>query len=220
MGLPGREGRAGEQDGRGVPRLRGGSGSRAGRRARRHRRADPCVASGSPDHRSCEIDGELIYDQRWDAMGVKAGCHDDVTYTGELLVAAHRASPNSAWRARTLFSTVLGETPWHGMGVMPHHDRRFDVGVPEVLLDSSDVHTVEQQVCREAVADYRGSSPGYLARAPFAGWLSFTTADVPRAQTLAGHRNGRYSARDRWAGRGGGPAESERLADNWRAPPI
>lgn len=116
-----------------------------------------------PDYRPCETDRELIYDKRWEAMGVKAGRHDDLMYTGELLVAAHRASPDSPWRAHTLFSTVLGETPWHGMGVMPDitaaysYEAEFPNGpfIADVYRTIADFHKDLYMVLRDQRSDFK-----------------------------------------------------------------
>ena len=72
-----------------------------------------------PSYRPCQKDRELIYDTRWERMGVMTGYGDDLVYTGRLLADAHRMAPRSRLRAYTLFSTVFGETPWHGLGIMP-----------------------------------------------------------------------------------------------------
>jgi hypothetical protein len=116
-----------------------------------------------PDYRPCESDRELIYDERWDAMGVKTGYGEDLTYSGRLLVAAHRTATNSAWRAHTLFATVMGETPWHGMGVMPDitaadaYAKEFPNGpfIADVYRTIADFHKDLYMVLRDRLSDFK-----------------------------------------------------------------
>lgn len=141
-----------------------------------------------PGYRPCGTDRELIYDKRWDVMGVNLGYWEDLEYTGQLLVAAHRRNPNSAWRPHTLFSTVFGETPSHGLGVMPDikaahaYEAEFPSGpfITDVYRTIADFHKDLYMVLREG----RRSGYKYDCFAPYIGagpWRS----QADRARDIA-----------------------------------
>lgn len=125
-----------------------------------------------PSYRPCETDRERTYDKRWESMGVKLGYWDDLEYTGRLLVVAHQRSPRSRLRAHTLFSTVFGETPWHGLGVMPDiraayaYEAEFPDGpfITDVYRTIADFHKDLYMVLRDGRTDYK-----YDCFAPFIG---------------------------------------------------
>jgi hypothetical protein len=71
-----------------------------------------------PSYRPCGDDLQF-YDARWRQVGVDTGYWNYLSYSGQLLVEAHSKDPHSALRPYTLFSTVFGVTPAHGLGVMP-----------------------------------------------------------------------------------------------------
>jgi hypothetical protein len=116
-----------------------------------------------PSYRPCETDVELIYDKRWVRMGVGRGYWDDLEYNGRLLVLAHRSAPSSPLRAYTLFSTVFGETPSHGLGVMPDINaaRAYAAEFPEgpfirdVNRIIADFHKDLFMVLRDRLSDYK-----------------------------------------------------------------
>lgn len=54
---------------------------------------------------------------------------DELGYSGKLLVEAHKINPHSPYRSHTLFTTILGSTTSHGLGVMP------DLNQAELYLD-------------------------------------------------------------------------------------
>ena len=76
------------------------------------------ILRARPSYRPCGDDLK-VYDPRWQAMDVHMGYWNDLRYTGRLLVDAHRIDPKSPLRRHTLFATVFGVKPAHGMGVMP-----------------------------------------------------------------------------------------------------
>jgi hypothetical protein len=116
-----------------------------------------------PSYRPCETDVELIYDKRWERMGVGTGYWDDVQYDGRLLVLAHSSAPRSPLRAYTLFSTVFGETPWHGLGVMPDisaahaYAAEFPEGpfIRDVNRIIADFHKDLFMVLRDRLSDFK-----------------------------------------------------------------
>jgi hypothetical protein len=99
-----------------------------------------------PSYRPCESDGTLIYDARWDRMGVRTGYWDDLIYSGQLLVEAHRR-----------------ETPPHGLGVMPDitaafaYEKEFPNGpfIRDVYLVIADFHKDLFMVLRDRRSDYK-----------------------------------------------------------------
>lgn len=116
-----------------------------------------------PSYRPCEPDGTLIYDARWDRMGVRPGYWNDLVYSGQLLVEAHRREPGSILRRFTLFATVFGETPPHGLGVMPNiaaafaYEKEFPNGpfIRDVYLVIADFHKDLFMVLRDRRSDYK-----------------------------------------------------------------
>lgn len=116
-----------------------------------------------PTYRPCESDRESIYDPRWERMGVLTGYWDDLTYTGALLVAAHKTKADSPLRPHTLFSTVFGETPWSGLGVMPDvraafaYAEEFPNGpfITDVYLTIAHFHKDLFMVLRDRRSDYK-----------------------------------------------------------------
>jgi acetyl esterase/lipase len=116
-----------------------------------------------PDYRPCETDGELIYDKRWERMGIATGYWGDLHYSGRLLVLVHRNAPRSPLRAYTLFSTVFGETPSPGLGVMPDIDAahayvaEFPEGpfIRDVYQTIADFHKDLFMVLRDRRTDYK-----------------------------------------------------------------
>lgn len=56
----------------------------------------------------------------YDDIGLYVGHYSDALgYSGKLLVEAHKRNPNSPYRKYTLFTTILGEGTFHGLGQMP-----------------------------------------------------------------------------------------------------
>jgi hypothetical protein len=125
-------------------------------RLRAHLRDRP--ASGA-----CESDRDLIYDQRWQQMGVAPGYWNDLVYSGELLLRAHKRAPDSPLRAHTLFSTVFGGKPSRGLGVMPDveaargYEREFPTGpfIRDVYAVLADFHKDLFMVLRDRREDYK-----------------------------------------------------------------
>ena len=57
----------------------------------------------------------------YDDIGLYVGHYSDALgYSGKLLVEAHKRNPNSPYRKYTLFTTILGESTFHGLGAMPN----------------------------------------------------------------------------------------------------
>lgn len=116
-----------------------------------------------PNYRPCETDYELIYDKRWERMGVATGYWNDLEYTGRLLVVAHRRAPRSPLRAYTLFSTVFGETPPNRLGVMPDIKAAYAYGtefpdgpfIRDVYRTIADFHKDLFMVLRDRRTDYK-----------------------------------------------------------------
>jgi len=138
-------------------------------------------------YRPCESDLELIYDARWQRMGVETAYWNDLSYTGQLLVEAHRRDPQSSLRPYTLFSTVFGETPAHGLGVMPDiaaasaYEREFPVGpfIKNVYRTIADFYKDLFMVLRDRRSDYK-----FECYAPYIGMESWPT-QKNRAKQLA-----------------------------------
>lgn len=116
-----------------------------------------------PSYRPCETDRELIYDKRWERMGVQTAYWDDLAYTGRLLVVAHRRVPRSPLRGHTLYSTIFGETPGHGLGIMPDiqatyaYEAEFPDGpfIKDVYRTIADFHKDLFMVLRDRRTDYK-----------------------------------------------------------------
>lgn len=57
----------------------------------------------------------------YEDIGLYIGHYSDAFgYSGKLLVEAHKRNPNSPYRKYTLFTTIIGEGTFHGLGVMPN----------------------------------------------------------------------------------------------------
>lgn len=57
----------------------------------------------------------------YEDIGLYIGHYSDALgYSGKLLVEAHKRNPNSPYRKYTLFTTILGEGTFHGLGAMPN----------------------------------------------------------------------------------------------------
>jgi hypothetical protein len=62
-----------------------------------------------------------IWRKDYESIGVYVGHYSDqIGYSGKLLVEAHAINPNSPYREYTLFTTLLGEGTFHGLGEMPN----------------------------------------------------------------------------------------------------
>ncbi len=72
-----------------------------------------------PTYRPCPDDDD-IYDSDWEKMGVHLSHWGHVVYTGDLLYRAHQRAPHSSFRRHTLFSTIMGVTVSHQLGLMPN----------------------------------------------------------------------------------------------------
>jgi hypothetical protein len=91
------------------------------------------------------------------------GYSDDLVYSGELLVFAHKRAPDSPLRAYTLFSTVFGEKPSRGLGVMPDieaaraYEKEFPAGpfIKDVYTILADFHKDLFMVLRDRRDDYK-----------------------------------------------------------------
>ena len=120
------------------------------------------LLAGRPSYRPCGDDSEL-YDRRWKEMGVETGYWNDLAYTGQLLVQAHAINPQSPLRRHTLFSTVFGTTPAHGLGVMPDLSAAFAYAIEfpngpfitEVYRTIADFHKDLFMVLRDRLSDYK-----------------------------------------------------------------
>ena len=72
-----------------------------------------------PTYRPCPDDDD-IHDSAWEKIGVYVSHWGHVVYTGDLLYRAHQRAPHSSFRRHTLFSTVMGVTEVHQLGLMPN----------------------------------------------------------------------------------------------------
>jgi hypothetical protein len=76
---------------------------------------------------------------------------------------AHRRAPRSPWRPYTLFATVFGETPDHGLGVMPDvraaraYETEFPHGpfIRDVYRTLADFHKDLYMVLRDRLRDFK-----------------------------------------------------------------
>lgn len=115
-----------------------------------------------PSYRPCGDDAK-IYDAQWRQMGVDTGYWNDLSYSGHLLVEAHSRDPHSALRRYTLFSTVFGLTPAHGLGVMPDVSAAFAYATEfpngpfsrETYRTIADFHKDLFMVLRDRLSDYK-----------------------------------------------------------------
>jgi hypothetical protein len=123
-------------------------------------------------------DDSAVYDKQWAAMGVELGYWSELTYSGALLCEAHTKDPDSASRKYTLYSTVFGKTPYHGLGVMPNikaalaYASEFPDGpfVKETLLTIADFHKDLFMVLRDERRDYKYDCyKRYIDNTPIAG---------------------------------------------------
>jgi hypothetical protein len=71
-----------------------------------------------PTYRPCKDDND-IYNPDWEPMGVHLSHWGHIVYTGDLLYRAHQRNAYSPWRKHTLFSTIMGITESHLLGLMP-----------------------------------------------------------------------------------------------------
>jgi hypothetical protein len=96
-------------------------------------------------------------------MGVAPAYGGALHYNGRLLVLAHRRAPRSPWRPYTLFATVFGETPDHGLGVMPDvraaraYETEFPHGpfIRDVYRTLADFHKDLYMVLRDRLRDFK-----------------------------------------------------------------
>src|SRR5262245_46455303 len=115
-----------------------------------------------PRYRPCPDDSD-IYDSQWARMGVELGYWVDLSYSGALLFEAHRRDPHTALRKYTLFSTVFGTTPHHGLGVMPNieaafkYESEFPDGpyISRTLMTIANFHKDLFMVFRDDHRDYK-----------------------------------------------------------------
>ena len=115
-----------------------------------------------PSYRPCGDDLQF-YDARWRQMGVEIGYWNSLSYSGQLLVEAHSREPHSALRPYTLFSTVFGVTPAHGLGVIPDvaaalaYAAEFPSGpfARETYRTIADFHKDLFMVLRDRRSDYK-----------------------------------------------------------------
>jgi hypothetical protein len=77
-----------------------------------------------PEYRPCKADID-IYDPKWKAIDVHLGYGEDFVYTGNLLYRAHQRLPHSPLRPHTLYSTIMGVTESHQLGLMPNIKAAF-----------------------------------------------------------------------------------------------
>jgi len=123
-----------------------------------------------PSYRPCARDRELIYDPHWQRMGVRTDYWDDLAYSGQMLVEAHRGNPQSSLRPYTLFATVFGETPAHGLGVMPDisaayaYESEFPAGpfVRDVYRTIAGFHKDLFMVLRDRLSDFDETTRGVV----------------------------------------------------------
>jgi hypothetical protein len=120
------------------------------------------LLAGRLSYRLCGDDRE-IYDIAWKQMGVQRGYWNELVYSGQLLVDAHARDPHSALRPYTLFSTVFGTTPYHGLGVMPDLSAAFAYATEfsngpfttKVYRTIADFHKDLFMVLRDSLSDYK-----------------------------------------------------------------
>jgi len=67
----------------------------------------------------CKDDG-LSWSRKYIKIGVYVGHFGNVTYSGVLLVRAHKMNPYSEYRKYTLYSTIYGDHEFDPYGVMPN----------------------------------------------------------------------------------------------------
>lgn len=116
-----------------------------------------------PGYQPCGSDERLIADKRWARLGVLPEYGGRLGYTGRLLVVAHRRNPRSEWRPYTLYSTVFGETPSEGLGIMPNikaaagYESEFPHGpfIRDVYLTTAKFYKDLYMVLRDNHADYK-----------------------------------------------------------------
>ena len=116
-----------------------------------------------PSYRPCARDDANVFDPRWQAIDVHTGYWNELTYTGRLLVDAHKMDPKSPLRRHTLYSTVFGVTPAHGLGVMPNinaavaYAKEFPDGpfLRDALETIADFHKDLFMVLRDGRKDYK-----------------------------------------------------------------
>jgi hypothetical protein len=72
-----------------------------------------------PTYRPCKDDDD-IHNPVWEPMGVHLSHWGHIVYTGDLLYRAHQRNPHSPWRKHTSFSTIMGMTASHLLGLMPN----------------------------------------------------------------------------------------------------
>jgi len=69
-------------------------------------------------------DSARFWRKEYEEIGLYVGHYSEaIGYSGKLLVEAHRRHPDSPDRKYTLFTTVVGESTAHGLGVMPNIDQ-------------------------------------------------------------------------------------------------
>jgi hypothetical protein len=120
------------------------------------------LLEGRPRYRPCK-DDSTIYQEQWAEMGVQLGYENDVDYSGLLLDQAHRGDAHSTLRSHTLFSTILGITPYHGLGLMPNiraafrYAQEFPDGpfAKETYLIIANFHKDLFMVLRDNRRDYK-----------------------------------------------------------------
>lgn len=77
-----------------------------------------------PTYRPCKDDDD-IFALAWEEMGVHLSHWGNIVYTGDLLYRAHQRTPHSPLRRHTLFSTIMGVTESHQLGLMPNIKAAF-----------------------------------------------------------------------------------------------
>lgn len=135
--------------------------------------------------------GGLVSDMRfwrekYAEMGLDIQKYSDAfCYSGIFLIRAHKLDPNSPWRKSTLYSTILGEVPAHGLGMMPdikaafQYEREFPGGpfIAETLEIIAGFFTDLYMICRDEDPATRRNEPvdyklecykSYISRKPLA----------------------------------------------------
>lgn len=110
----------------------------------------------------CNDDG-LSWSRKYMKIGVYVGHFGDVSYSGILLVRAHKVNPYSKYRKYTLYSTIYGEHEFDAYGVMPNlqmayrYKKEFPSGpfIGKAYLTLGGFYKDLYMVLRDNLRDYK-----------------------------------------------------------------